>query len=125
VAAGLAAGAALGLFATLRFGWLSAVIGLVLLASSARWRLPKWLGRFTPALLVGASVAGGWIGALIGGGVLASGWAAYRGRAPNRGPCASCPQRALKVCEGIAPIVRRERAVMRLGARIVGNPTHL
>jgi hypothetical protein len=44
---------------------------------------------------------------------------AYHGRAPNRSACVACPQRALAVCDGVKPIVRRERAVMRLGARML------
>ena len=43
---------------------------------------------------------------------------AYRRRGPDRSPCQSCPQYgAAKTCDGFAPIVRRERAFMRLSAR--------
>ena len=93
--------------------------GALLALASLRVRLPKWLGRFAPALMLGAAAGGGAVPALAAFAVLSLAFVAYRGRAPNRAPCTSCPQRSLKICDGIAPIVKRERAVMRLAdARI-------
>jgi hypothetical protein len=92
----------------------SIAVATLLALGSLRVRLPKWLGRFVPALMLGAAVGGGWAAALASVAVFGVAWFAYRSRQPNRAPCASCPQRSLKICEGIAPIVKRERAVMRL-----------
>ena len=116
VAVGLAVGAAAGIaFWT---SWMLPVAGLAVLAASAKWRLPKWFGRFVPAVLVGAGAGAGLAGVALGAGSFVLALMAYRGRAPNRSACEACPQRTLTVCDGIKPIVRRERAVMRLSARM-------
>jgi hypothetical protein len=42
----------------------------------------------------------------------------YRQRGPDRSPCLTCPEYGgAKTCRGFAPIVRRERAFMRLASR--------
>ena len=50
-------------------------------------------------------------------------WAyrAYRARGPARSACERCPERALPVCSGFAPIVRRERAVQRLAGNWIAR----
>ena len=45
---------------------------------------------------------------------------AYRKRAPDRTPCASCPEREKAApCRGFSKIVRRERAYRRLAGRLL------
>jgi hypothetical protein len=85
----------------------------------------KLASRFLPAALAAASIASGLRAANVGGAAIALaglGFIAlvivrYRRRGPSRGPCASCPERALPVpCRGHAAIVRRERAFRRAAA---------
>lgn len=121
IGAGLVVGAAVGF--AVPYAAVLPLFGLVMLVASARFRLPKWLGRFVPALLIGAPVLSGVLGAAVGAASIIVALLGYRGRTPNRAPCGSCPQRELKVCDGVRPIVRRERAVMRLGARLVRQST--
>ncbi|MFT3838130.1 MAG: hypothetical protein QM723_14180 [Myxococcaceae bacterium] len=121
VAGGLVLGAAVGF--AVPYAAVLPLVGLAMLAVSSRFRLPKWLGRFAPAVLIGASLSSGLLGAAVGAVSAAVALLAYRGRAPNRAPCVGCPQRELKVCDGVRPIVRRERAVMRFGSRLVRRAT--
>jgi len=102
------------------WGWLA-------VATFARpWRAglrrSKVWSRFFPAVGIGYAVVCGLLGggpglALVGGSGLALAVFAmrYRQRGPNRGPCATCPERSqARPCRGFAPIVRRERAFRRL-----------
>jgi hypothetical protein len=44
----------------------------------------------------------------------------YRRRGPNRTPCISCPERlGPTACSGFRPIVRREKAVMRMTGALI------
>ncbi len=92
---------------------LAAALGVV----SLRLRLPKVLSRFLPSALGGFALGGG-IGPAA---AAAASGAAYvlwhRSRGPDRRPCDACPERAVTVCSGYAPIVRRERAFGRLASR--------
>ncbi len=125
-AAGGAAGLAFGI--ALRPGPMlvgSALAASALLALASRWmRLPKFAGRLAPAALVAFAVGGGLAAAAIAAlGVLA--WTArYRRAGPDRAPCASCPERGEKICSGLSPMVRRERAFQRLAARWLGRSSH-
>jgi hypothetical protein len=48
--------------------------------------------------------------------------AAYRRRGPQRGPCATCPERfAMHRCRGVREILRRERAFQRLSGRLIAR----
>ncbi len=115
---GLAAGAATGLLVAPSgaAGLALAAFGAVMVAVSLRWRLPKWAGRCAPAVALGAALVSGWAPGLLAAALLGSGLLAYRRRGPDRSACAACPQREAKVCDGLKPVVRRERAVMRLGS---------
>ncbi|MGC4087099.1 MAG: hypothetical protein QM756_04185 [Polyangiaceae bacterium] len=128
VLAGTAVGVVVGAFVNVSGAVcvVSAVLGCALLGSSLVVRLPKWLGRALPALLLAAALVAAlrspsWlrVAALVGlplGALLAR--ALYRARGPYRGTCATCPERNLgSRCSGIAPIVRRERAFQRLAQR--------
>jgi hypothetical protein len=47
----------------------------------------------------------------------------YRARGPNRSACLRCPEYStVSTCRGFAPIVRRERAFMRVAARWMAEP---
>jgi MFS family permease len=107
---------------------LSAVFCVGLLAASLATRVPKWLGRLLACALgsfacVGALVSGALFPRVLGLGLLAlSAWFfwGYRRRGPNRGPCESCPEQlAPRVCSGLRPIVRRERAFRRVAQRLI------
>jgi hypothetical protein len=92
----------------------------------------KLATRLLPVGLLAFEIAAGaraasWTGiglALLGLGVGSFAVARYRGRGPDRGPCASCPERTrAEPCRGFAPIVRRERAFGRLaGAWLRAGP---
>jgi hypothetical protein len=108
-----------------------AVLALGLLAGTviARARMVvtgKLLTRALPGVGLGYAAARAvrepsvatWIALGVGAITLAGLAKAYRRRGPDRSPCQSCPQyTAAKTCDGFAPIVRRERAFMRLSAR--------
>lgn len=100
-------------------------LGMALGATSLRVRMPKFLGRFVPAACLGAGFTSlltrpqslAWLVTL--GGVVV-GLALYRRRGPNRGPCATCPERSCPTpCSGYLPIVRRERAFRRMAERLI------
>jgi hypothetical protein len=104
----------------------ASALGLGLLLSSLALRLPKWLGRGWAAACLGFAALGGLLAGrgaplFLALGVLGMSLAfvaLYRRRGPNRGPCATCPERLLsKPCSGLGPIVRRERAFRRLAQR--------
>jgi hypothetical protein len=93
--------------------------------ASLRWRLPKLLARFVPALGMGLGFASvltdfrscAWLVAACVGAV---GFFAYRWRGPSRAPCATCPERLEPApCSGFARIVRRERAFQRVAQRMI------
>jgi hypothetical protein len=89
-------------------------------------RLGKFVRRCLPAFgLAFAALsslrAGGGFGIGLAAAVFAGVFLfarSYRARQPDRRPCEICPERAGPVpCRGVAPIVRRERAVRRLAGR--------
>lgn len=93
--------------------------------ASLRWRLPKTLARFVPALGIGLALASvltdfrscAWLVAASVSGVA---FFAYRARGPSRAPCATCPERLEPApCSGFARIVRRERAFQRVAQRMI------
>ncbi len=94
---------------------------LGLLLASLRWRMPKLVTRALPAAGLGLSATAGWPGAIVAVLVFGAGRVAYRSRGPNRSPCAACPQRQDRVCDGVRPVVQRERAVMRLSSARVAR----
>ena len=133
---GLALGSALGL------GFPSALAAAA--ASACFWGgLPIWLGvrrspsprggaakrltRALPLALVGYAIAGGmragdvlgWLGALAALLGLALAFTAYRRRGPDRSPCATCPERHLAPCRGMAEIWRREKAFQRAAGKLI------
>jgi hypothetical protein len=99
-----------------RAAWLApAAAALLTLAPLGRSKL---LRRFLPAFAFAAAASHGprmlsAISVLIPAALLAL----YRRGGPNRGPCVTCPQRTREVCEGFAPIVRREAAFRRLSGQ--------
>jgi len=116
--AGAALGVGLGLW--LRAPWAGevALAAAALLAVTGRFaRLPKSLGRLGFAAGVGlalvSSVTTFALALAVGGAFLV----AYRQRGPYRLPCATCPERGEQVCSGFRPMVRRERAFVRLTQR--------
>jgi len=130
--ASAALGSGLGVLAafscepSLSLAFAASALGLGLLLSSLRLRLPKWLGRACAAASLGfACVSGlrraeGALLALAVGALIASSalLALYRRRGPNRAACRACPERLLSTpCSGLKPIVRRERAFRRLAQR--------
>jgi len=48
-----------------------------------------------------------------------SGWQRYRRRGPDRALCRDCPERHAQPCAGYLPIVRAERAFVRLSQRLI------
>ena len=122
VAIGMIAGVGLGLLAhRARLpgpgGWAALIASVATALLAARWRAPKSVSRFLPALALGAGAAQGL--APLAGAALALGafvaW--YQRRGPHRAPCAACPERTARVCSGARRWVRRERAFARLGQR--------
>jgi hypothetical protein len=117
---GLAVGALAGWFSrSIDAGltiWLIPATGLALtLLPLGRSKL---LRRFLPALLLAAAACHGpTLVSLLSVIAVAALLLLYRRKGPNRIPCVTCPQRTLEVCEGFAPIVRRERAFQRLSGR--------
>jgi hypothetical protein len=124
---GLVAGFALALTvqpsALAVYGWLA--FGAALGVASLRWRLPKLLGRFVPALGFGLALGSvftelwsyAWLAGACGFGVALF---AYRRRGPSRTPCASCPERLGPApCSGFSRIVRRERAFQRAAQKLI------
>jgi len=131
--------AALGMVAGLAVGWFlprNALLEAILLGAaltlgllSLKWRLPKWTTRLLPAgcasaafmAAVRGSICGDTHSVFIGSAVLFTGlfgFAVYRKRGPNRARCEACPERSCaKVCSGLAPILRRERAFQRVSQR--------
>jgi hypothetical protein len=97
--------------------WAALGFAAALLGASLAVRLPKWLGRFTPALLGGLAPAGGAVPTLTASLAAVVLLAAYRRRGPARGPCVDCPERGMSVCSGFAAAVQRERAFQRLAGR--------
>jgi hypothetical protein len=100
-------------------------LGAALGVASLRVRLPKSLGRFLPALALGAAAASGfttprsyaWLVAVL---AFAAASVAYRRRGPSRTPCESCPERLLPApCSGFKRIVRRERAFQRVARGMI------
>jgi hypothetical protein len=96
-------------------------------ADDAR-RSGKLIRRFLPALVLTLVTVGGVRAVSVRGLTLATAamvvvgllYASYRRRGPDRGPCATCPERALsRTCSGFQPIVRRERAFARLSRRLL------
>ena len=122
-ALGAFAGAAVGLaFAPGLFESATALGLAALLALVRTRRGAKIPTRFLPAMLLALAFASGIRSGTWGGGLLAvtvlavAGllFLAYRGRGPERSPCARCPERlSTEPCRGFAAIVRRERAVQR------------
>lgn len=47
--------------------------------------------------------------------------AAYQRKRPDRTPCETCPERSARVCSGLAPLLRRERAFQRWSRRLVNR----
>jgi hypothetical protein len=99
--------------------------GAALGAASFRFRSPKLLSRFVPALGLALALAsvltnfrsGAWLVAAGGGGLA---FLAYRRRGPSRTPCVTCPERlAPAPCSGFTRIVRRERAFQRVAQRLI------
>ena len=127
LALGAVAGLGLGLSArALGLAWPmagvpSALTALAVLLASLRWRMPKLVSRALPAVGLGLSATAGWPGAFAAVVVFGVGALAYRSRGPDRAPCAGCPQRRERLCDGVRPVVRRERAVMRLSSARVAR----
>ena len=48
-----------------------------------------------------------------------SGMLAYRRRGPDRTPCRDCPEQRRQPCSGYRPILRAERAFVRLSQRLI------
>ena len=108
-------------------------LAMALLGASVAWRRwgagaarpPKLVTRLVPAAALAFAIArgvlaGAWIGVACAAMIaLAVGalFATYKRRGNDRAPCATCPERALPVCSGFAPMIRRERAFQRLSAR--------
>ncbi|HJU82595.1 MAG TPA: hypothetical protein VJ600_00150 [Holophagaceae bacterium] len=101
---------------------------------TARHRLPPPRSKLATRLLPCVAGAFGGIQALRMGGPW--GWALvagtlallgllvllYRRRGPQRGPCATCPERfARHRCRGVREILRRERAFQRLAGRLLAG----
>ena len=93
-----------------------AAVGAIVAAASLKWRASKRLTRFAPAAGFGFAMGHLWtaIAVVSVAGLLAI---AYRRRGPHRSPCATCPERSLAPCRGMAEIVRAERAFQRLSGR--------
>jgi len=88
-------------------------VALALVLLGTRLRVSKLLSRAAPGALVGLAAAQGGLGLGLASVAVGLGWAVWRLRGPDRSPCTGCPQRVLAVCEGVAPQVRRERALQR------------
>jgi hypothetical protein len=135
----LAVGALTGLIsgAILRPGWPSAaspsslLAPLVLLAVVGlaprrgrprprlltRW-LPMWLAGAVVAWGLRAGAAAGFGSALVAAAVVVAGTLYYRRRGPDRTACLDCPQAPPGPrCDGFRRMLRRERAMSRLGGR--------
>ena len=130
VAIGTASGLVLGAFATHWAGalLLVAVAALAVSRVEVGGRPAKWRARLLPAAALGAAAASGvasvsafgFLVAVIAAALYASVAVAYRRRGPDRGPCQSCPERAMKTpCRGLRAIVRRERAFQRMAGRMI------
>jgi hypothetical protein len=127
LASGLCVGAALAVLAAPSAATLNAALaaGAALGAVSLRLRLPKIIGRFLPAVALGAGLASvvtafesyAWLSGSVGCMVVVL---LYRRRGPSRTPCESCPERTLPApCSGFARIVRRERAFQRVAQKLI------
>jgi hypothetical protein len=113
-ACGLLAGAACGALVSSPpwLHWAALAGAIAALLSARRW--PKAFSRGLPMGLLAfgttASIASGLAAALVLGGFVLR----YRMRGPDRSACAACPERTFRLCSGLAPIIRRERAFQRL-----------
>jgi hypothetical protein len=84
--------------------------------------LPAALAAFTAAHALRAPDAASLLAAAaaLAAGALAT--VRYRRRGPDRGPCATCPERAHPAaCSGHRRAVRRERAFARVAARLLSR----
>lgn len=120
---GLAAGTASGLEAFAPAAGLAAAA-----AALAAPRARKLATRFAPAFATAFAIGAGVRAASVPGALLAAGGLGalaalvflYRRRAPDRTPCAACPERLQPApCRGMVEIVRRERAYRRFSGRIL------
>lgn len=106
-----------------------ALVALAVLGSSVAWRRwfgrrgrpPKLITRLFPAAALAFAITrgvldGAWL-AIAAAAPVALLFAIYKRRGNDRVPCATCPENALPLCSGYAPMVRRERAFQRLTAR--------
>ena len=97
-------------------------LGVALAVVSLLRPVSKWLGRFVPALAapfvatrgLAAGDTSGVAFALVVLALATVLFLLYRRRGPNRSPCSSCPERDRSPCSGYLPIVRRERALLRI-----------
>jgi len=119
---GAVAGALAGMPVPIALLVLAVAWTLVAALPRSRSKLPS---RFLPASLAFATVGSGAQAASVPGAavalaglvVVAFAVRRYRSRGPDRGPCASCPERDRPVvCRGYGPILRRERAFRRVVA---------
>ena len=95
----------------------SLVLSAALALASRIVRLPKLLGRLLPAAAGAFAATGGILLASVAA-AFGVGWLlAYRRAGPDRSLCHGCPEHGDKVCSGLGPIVRRERAFQRLTGR--------
>lgn len=129
-ALGGAAGFALGalLRAPLWLPLVLAMLGTTLGVVALRYRAAKHWTRLVPAAGLAFACLQGLRAESVSGALLATGVLlgvtslvlAYRRRAPDRTPCASCAERSLEAaCSGLRPIVQRERAFRRVAGRII------
>lgn len=84
---------------------------------SLRRRLPKIVGRFTPAFALAFSASAGVVAFLVSSTLFAVAATLYRRRGIERSRCGTCHERSLSPCSGFVPHVRRERAFRRRVAR--------
>lgn len=132
LALGVVTGAIVGALVTLSAGMLAVICAAAMVpavvAAFARWRIPKLLTRWLPAHAFALACARlvkdpHWsVAALVV--ALASLALGYRSqharRGADRSACTACPQNARKPdCDGFKPVIRRERAFVRISAKLM------
>ncbi|HET6330591.1 MAG TPA: hypothetical protein VFF76_07375 [Holophagaceae bacterium] len=131
LAVGVGAGLLLGAFLPAHGAVAGVALALAALAGICAFalRLPKMVGRALPGVaLAFALVQGlrlgpsGWMLSAASVALFLAAFLLYRRRGPHRGPCETCPERDRRpACRGFAPILRRERALQRLGGRLIAR----
>jgi hypothetical protein len=99
--------------------------GVLLATLWAKTRIAKRWTRLVPAAAFAYAISsgvltwqtGGYLLAVLAGALVATARVLYGRRGADRSACASCPERNLAPCSGMAAIVSRERAFQRVAAR--------